>query len=223
MTPDPTSDIAATRPPGLSPGRSAAWIAVAVAVLILAWPLIQTRLPPPGDLPEARTDLGYPAWSGRVVGARDLRGRPGPSVVVDSWLGDPPPLEDRVVVVDFWATWCGPCVASIPHMNELAERFGDRASFVAVSNEGAEQFRVGLERIGRGVEDFGASLALDPVGRMAGAAGLQGIPHLLVMSRDGIVRWQGHPRDLDEDLLGAIIDADAASAAGAVGAVESAG
>jgi thiol-disulfide isomerase/thioredoxin len=226
MSPDPNVSPDASTPappatPGPEPtgaasstGRSVAWIALAIALMMLFWPLIRAELPPPGDLPAAETQFGYPEWSGRVDGAADLRGRSGPAVVVDHWITEAPELADRVVVIDFWATWCPPCVASIPHLDELVDRFGDRAAFIALSNEPAAQFAAGLEDIGRTPADFGAALALDPAGRMAGAAGLRGIPHILVMSRDGIVRWQGHPRDLDAGTLAAIIDADARAAAG---------
>src|SRR5712691_10462103 len=45
-------------------------------------------------------------------------------------------LKDSVVVIEFWATWCAPCVAAIPHFNELMEKFKDKpVRFISISNE----------------------------------------------------------------------------------------
>lgn len=209
----PPASAGASTSRGMSP---LAWIALSAAVLLAVWPMIMRSpmMPPPGNLPEARTDLGYPEWRGRVVGADDRRGSMAPELVVDEWVNDAVDLEDRVVVIDFWATWCPPCVASIPHLNELAETFGDRAAFVAISSEDRGSFDVGLQGVGRPLSGFAYGLALDPAMRTGRAMNVTSIPHLVVMSRDGIVRWQGNPKRLDADTLAAIIDADARVAGG---------
>ena len=52
----------------------------------------------------------------------------GPSVTASD-------LHPRPIVLDFWATWCAPCVASLPHLERLSQKFGDRVTFVAITDE----------------------------------------------------------------------------------------
>jgi thiol-disulfide isomerase/thioredoxin len=56
-----------------------------------------------------------------------------------------PDLKNKFVYLDFWATYCGPEVRSLPHLNKLAERFRNRVVFFAVTEENEEQVRSFLQ------------------------------------------------------------------------------
>ena len=59
-------------------------------------------------------------------------------------------FEGRFVLVEKWATWCGPCVASIPHLNELADSSEEGLTIVGITAEPPEKVRPFIER--KGVE-----------------------------------------------------------------------
>lgn len=160
----------------------------------------------------------FPPFTGTVDSALDIRGKRAPEFHVAQWLnGDPPNATNKVVVVDFWATWCGPCVASIPHMNDLAEKFRDDVLCVGISDENKSAFDGGLAKLKSKnitLDSFKYHVALDPSKTMYNPIQIRGIPHCIVMDRNWIVRWQGHPATLDAATLEKIVRADKGGGAG---------
>jgi thiol-disulfide isomerase/thioredoxin len=128
----------------------------------------------------------------------------------------------NVYVVEFWATWCAPCLDGMPHISELAEQYDQGVVFVGVTNESEETVMAFLQRKYSEEQTWDDvikySLALDDAAeRMTKtyfrAARQKGIPCAFIVGRDGIVEWIGHPMTMDSTLASIVAgtyDRDAA-------------
>ena len=107
-------------------------------------------------------------------------------------------LKGKVVVLEFWATWCGPCVAAIPHMNELTEQFADDdVQFIAINvGETRDTVETFLKR--RGIDGW---VALDEHEAVANQFEVSGIPRTIVIGRDGRIVADTYPTMLQAEHL----------------------
>ena len=138
-------------------------------------------------------------------------GDPSPGLKISKWIkGDPvsAPLKDKVHVVEFWATWCGPCRAGMPHISELQTKYKDDVAFIGVTREDEKTVRGFLGKQsnhgGTWNDVIQYRLALDAGDwtntNYMRAAGQNGIPCAFIVGREGIVEWIGHPARIDEPL-----------------------
>ena len=133
----------------------------ALAVATLAVPAAQAK-------PKAATSPGFTLPTARG------------SVCLDS-------LRGKVVLVDFWASWCGPCHRSFPWMAAMQQKYGAR---------GFEVVAVNLDKTRDAAAGFLAevsapfTVAYDPAGRVASAWHVQGMPTTVLVGRDGAVLEQ---------------------------------
>ncbi len=167
-----------------------------------------TAVPPPRPTDRAAAP-SFPPAAGSPGSAADFRGQEAPDLHVQQWINGPGPrTAGHVVVVEFWATWCGPCRMSIPHLNQLAQELGDEVVFIGLSDEDRSRFMNGLSKHKLDPAGFRYHVGLDPSAQASRALKITGIPHAIVMSRDGVVRWQGHPAGLNAPVLRQIVQAD---------------
>lgn len=156
----------------------------------------------------AGSDPAFPTFDGSVGRARDLRGRTAPPFVVDRWLSDADSPNGRLLVIDFFATWCGPCIASVPHLRSLARAYPDEVCVVGLTDESRRNYDSGMRKRNMKTQDFGYAIASDPQARVKNAFAVQAIPHIAIVSADGVVRWQGHPQRLDDATVRRLIESN---------------
>lgn len=139
--------------------------------------------------------------------AEDLGpGSAAPSLSVKEWFKGTPVTElakDKVYVVEFWATWCGPCKTSIPHLTELAKKNQD-VTFIGVSiwedNDGTNISKF-VKEMGEKMDyNVGYSGNQDGMAQTwMRAAGQNGIPSAFIV-KDGTIQWIGHPMEMEKPL-----------------------
>lgn len=158
-------------------------------------------------------------------------GSQAPELNIEHWIskgpGNAKPVTrfepGKVYVVEFWATWCGPCIQGMPHLVQLQKEYAEKGvRIIGVSNEDLETVQEFLAREmpQRGSEDeskdkakapstFGEltsaySLTCDPDGSTdesyMTAAYQSTIPKAFIVGKDGKIEWIGHPGEMDDPL-----------------------
>ncbi len=118
---------------------------------------------------------------------------------IANWKPDPVMEPGRVYVVEFWATWCGPCIDNIPHMNSLASKFENDVTFLSVTTESEETVRSFLKSKGGDgkpwVQVIQYPLIVDSLNRMQRsyflASRQDAIPTAFVIGKDGTSSGSG--------------------------------
>lgn len=126
--------------------------------------------------------------SGDDILKMDLVGAPAPVWTKVAPVGGAPSsiaqLRGRVVIVDFWASWCGPCRMLAPRLSALKDKFGAQGlSVVGITTDDAEKAAVFAEKF-----QMRYAIVVDTDGDTSRAYGITGLPTMLLVDKKGIVR-----------------------------------
>ena len=136
-----------------------------------------------------------------------LEGKPMPALEVTGWINGqikPEQMKGKVVVVDFYATWCGPCMAAIPHNNEMLKKYKEKGLLII----GVCTHSRGQEKMAEVVKDKGLEYptARDPQLKSQKAWGVHYYPTYAIVDRKGIVRSIGLKTGNVEKVVKTLLD-----------------
>lgn len=132
---------------------------------------------------------------------------PPPLILTETVQGSPASeltwdkLKGKVVVLEFWATWCGPCIKAIPHVNELVEQFKDKpVVFISVTSENDDVVRNFVKN-----HPINASIGIDDYEVLNKAFHVQAIPHAVIVDATGHIAAITHPSEIKPENLDEVL------------------
>ncbi|HLO98845.1 MAG TPA: TlpA disulfide reductase family protein [Fimbriimonas sp.] len=132
----------------------------------------------------------------------------------------------KTYVIEFWATWCGPCISAMPHLSDMADKFKGKAEFYSVNTwdytktpapknapvgtppsvESVETHKARVkEWVAKNDEKMRYNVVFDDAKDTISttwmrAAGRNGIPCAFIVNGEGQIAWIGHPMSMDKPL-----------------------
>lgn len=126
--------------------------------------------------------------------AQNAVGDMAPEIRAGEWINSAPltlaSLRGKVVILEFWATWCPPCRTSIPHLITLSKSYaGKPVTFISLTRED----KATVQQFMDNDPALKMPYALACSSSSSSTYGVRGIPHAFVIGKDGKILWRGHP------------------------------
>ena len=142
-------------------------------------------------------------FAGIASAASPQVGDKAPKIKASKWVTTAPAVlpgekgaDQKIFLVEFWATWCGPCRQSIPHLAELYKKQAkDGVVIIGMSNEDSDVIEKFLKKPKAPEMPYHVGADDDNATSEAWMADIQGIPHAFLVDKTNTVVWSGHPMD----------------------------
>ncbi len=137
-------------------------------------------------------------------------GDPAPALAINKWVKGSPVAsfeKGKTYIVEFWAPWCGPCIAGMPHLSELQKKYADKGlTIIGVSSEDSR--KNSLDKVEAMVKDKGDTMSYTVAwddsrktnAAYMAAAQQNGIPCCFLVDGNGKIAYIGHPARIDSIL-----------------------
>lgn len=132
--------------------------------------------------------------------AKSIINQKAPKLTVEKWLSLQPDTKGKFVLIDFWATWCGPCKRAIPELNQFKTEFANDLIVIGISDEPIET----VNKLSNPKIEYYS--AIDTERTMYNLLEIRGIPHCILIDPNGIVRWEGYPTLNGFELTSGVIE-----------------
>ncbi|MBL8800730.1 MAG: TlpA family protein disulfide reductase [Planctomycetes bacterium] len=148
---------------------------------------------------------------------KPLVGAVPPEIDAAGWINHVGPaptlasLKGQTVLIEFWATWCAPCVAAWPHLQELHDEYESRGLVILGLSEEA------ADKVSPFVNENGYTARIAYGSTTKGKYGVNGIPATFLVGPDGKLAWSGHPSELNDSVLEAALKGAKPRAGGILG------
>lgn len=128
-----------------------------------------------------------------------------PKINITNWIENVPEdknLNNKYIVLEFWATWCGPCIAAVPHMNQIQKEFNQKdLYYISITDESIAKVERSLGRI-----EFKSIVVTDltketQINFGDGIKGLEAYPLTVLIDKSGIIKWIGEPKELNSKVM----------------------
>lgn len=133
-------------------------------------------------------------------------GEIAPQLAIKDWIKNVPESKDlsgKFLVIDFWATWCAPCLETVPHFNKLIEQNKSRRNlvFLALTDEKRDKVNFLLKKVA-----FSAAVVTDPSRKIFDDYKVDKIPVCIIIDDKGRVKWVGHTGKLNNEIIQNILN-----------------
>lgn len=105
-------------------------------------------------------------------------------------------FKNKVVVLDFWATWCAPCIKSFPQLEELQFKFGERLQIITITDDPEERIKRFLEK-----REMNLPIVIDEKRELAKFFPHRVIPHTVVIDKSRVIKAITTSSEITEDLI----------------------